>query len=233
MFGVCAMRDFSGYFARVGKAVKQIGESLRMHEAMLDRGFQHFQHLRMPFAGVFESGFDCGVKLIAQAGVVAVHFPASRPVERAIGGEAAADRIDAKRKKLIERRIKGAQPERAASEKIPVESLDMAEIENEAVPLRNRPVVKRFLADQRKNFVGAGTRAHQTGLKIVANANSGRSSHELSPSLDASFARRFRRKTNAGRLCYGTMFTLRVEGVNRNECERRKPQRGYHCVSRR
>src|ERR1700756_5708549 len=106
MFGMRAMWDFSRQFAGVGKAVEQVCESLGVHEAMLDSGLQHFEQLRMAFAGMFQRPFNRAVELIAQAGFVAVHFPAGGPVEWAVRGEAAADGINSKCKKLIERWIK-------------------------------------------------------------------------------------------------------------------------------
>lgn len=117
---------------------------------------------------------------------------------------------------MIEWRVERAKAEGTATEEVPVKRFDMAEIENEAVPLGDWPVVKGLFANEREDFVGAGAGTHQSGLQIVADADSGRSSHGLFLSLDAPSAGRIRGKSkDAGRLDYVTMVTLCWRSVNR------------------
>jgi len=62
---------------------------------MFNRGFEHFQKLRMSLTGVLECDVDSGVQFFAKALIVEIDFAARGPVERAVGWQAAADRIDA------------------------------------------------------------------------------------------------------------------------------------------
>src|SRR5215813_3244107 len=141
----------------------------------------------MPFARMVQRGFDCGIEFIADARIVAVNFAASRPVQRAIRGQTAADRVDAECKKLIEGGIERSKPESTAAQKIPIEGVYVAEVENETMPFGDGTIVKSLFADQRKDFAGTRARAQQSGLQVVANADCGRSSHGLSPSFGCGF----------------------------------------------
>src|SRR5262249_2749986 len=106
---------FSGSLAFVGKAMKQVSESFRVHEAVLDRGFEHFEQLRMSFARMVQRRFDCGIELIADACVVTLHVATRRPVEWTVGGKTSADRIDAECEELIEGRIERTESKRTAT----------------------------------------------------------------------------------------------------------------------
>jgi hypothetical protein len=53
-----------------------------------------------------------------------------------------ADRIDAKSEEAIELRIEYLSLQNTRPEKIPVESLEVTEIKDDPVPLRNRSLIK-------------------------------------------------------------------------------------------
>src|SRR5215468_8787691 len=110
----------------------------------------------MTLAGMVQCGFDCGIEFIANARIVAVNFAASWPVQRAIRWQTAADGIDAECKKLIEGGIERSKPKSTTAQKIPIESVHMAEIKNQAVAFGDGTIVKSLLADQREDFIGPG-----------------------------------------------------------------------------
>lgn len=185
-------------FVFVRQAMEQISESLRMHEAVFDGGLDHFQELGVPLAGVLQSQFNGGVDFFAEAGIVAIHFAPLGPIEGPIRGQAAANGIDSESEQLIEGRIERAKTKSAASEEVPIKSFDVAEIEDQTVAFGNRAFIKSFLVEERENLIGARTRVQQARLKVVTDADSGRSSHGMSPWFDAASTRRIRRKKDAG-----------------------------------
>jgi len=180
---VCTKRHRLYDFAVVRKAMEQVGERFRVHEAVLDCGFEHFQKLWVALAGMFERGVDGRIHFFAKAGVVMVDFAARGPVERAIIREASTDWVNAEGEEVIERRIEGAQTEGSTAEEVPVERLDVAQIKNEAMAFGYGAVVDGVFTDERKNFVGTSARMDEPGLKIIADANCGGRCHWFSPSV--------------------------------------------------
>src|SRR4029077_10066548 len=91
---------------------------------------------------------------------------------------------DSKREKLIKGRMKRLQPERALRQQVPVESFHVSNIKNNAVPLGNRPIVKRIFPHDAKHLVGARARVYQSGVKAMPDADStGCGSHSFSPPI--------------------------------------------------
>ena len=108
---------------------------------MLYGHFQHFRQLRMPVQWASQRARNSLIQLVLQSFGIEIHFVALRPIRRLVCRQAAADRIDAKRKKLIEERMKRLQAKGALPEQIPIESFDVSDIKNDAMPLGDRPVI--------------------------------------------------------------------------------------------
>ena len=51
--------------------------------------------------------------------------------------------------------MSGTQSKRALRQQIPIKSLNMTHVENDAVPLGDRPVIDRFFANYTKYIVGS------------------------------------------------------------------------------
>ena len=63
------------------------------------------------------------------------------------------------------------QPKRALRQKVPIECFDVSQIENDSVPLWNRPVVNGLIAHDAKEFIGLSAGVQQAGVKVVTNAD--------------------------------------------------------------
>ncbi len=138
--------------------------------------------------------FDRVIQLIAQTPVVALDFFVPRPIRRRIRRQSPIHRVNAKRKQVIECPLKRLQPERALREQIPVKSLHMPNVENNAVSLGNGPVVEGLFANCAEYLVRARAGVKQPGVKVVPDADScSKSSHcVLLLPLDATSTRRIR-----------------------------------------
>jgi len=67
--------------------------------------------------------------------------------------------------------MKTRQAKGAFAQKIPIEGLDVAQIKNNAMALRDRPLVERFLAENCKQFIRGGSRLDEAKMMIVASAD--------------------------------------------------------------
>src|SRR5215475_4814311 len=126
MFSASLNLIFSGNFAVVRKTVKQISESFCVHQAVFDCSFEHFKQLRMALAGMVQSSFHRGIEFVAEARIITLDLPARGPVEGAVCWQTSTYWIDAKCKKLVKCRVKGAEPKGTAAQEIPIEGVHMA-----------------------------------------------------------------------------------------------------------
>ena len=186
-------------------AMQHVGERFGMHQTMFDGYMEHGEQMWMAFPGALESALDRGIQCIAQASVVALDFEAGGPIGRCVFGQAAADGIDSKGKELIESRVEGAQAKRAMRQQIPVERLEVPDVENDAVPFRNGAVVQSLFANQSKKVIGLGAGVKQTGVQVVADADGGGES--CSHGVDPFFRCHFREK-DAPKIGVGRRTTL-------------------------
>src|ERR1039458_6101646 len=92
--------------------------------------------------------------MIPDALVVSVDFSKARPVGGLVRRKAAAYRINAKGEQAIKLFVTGSETQRLACDQVPVESLKVAKVEDNSVPFRNGPVVKRVLPHEPKQIVG-------------------------------------------------------------------------------
>src|SRR5215831_15995945 len=109
----------------------------------------------MAFFVAFEGVFDGVIEFFSQALVVTLDFLSRGPVFGRVGWQAAADGVNSKSKKLIERTMKGVQTESALRKEVPVKSFNVAQIKYDAVALGDGPIVKRLFANQLEELVGA------------------------------------------------------------------------------
>jgi hypothetical protein len=125
-----------------------------MHQPVLDGYFQHSDQLRMPFFRPFQSMLDRVIQFLAQTPVIALDFASRRPIRWSIRRQSTIYRINPKRKKMIECSLEGTQTKRAVRQQIPIKSLDMPDVKDNAMPLRDGPVVNSLFANHAKYLVG-------------------------------------------------------------------------------
>jgi len=101
------------------------------------------------------------VKFLADAEVIGVDFRKARPVGGLVRWEAAAHRIDAEGKEAIEFLVSGPEAQRLVGDQIPVEGLEVADVEDNSVPFRNGPVVPRVRAHDSKQVISHRPRFRQ------------------------------------------------------------------------
>src|ERR1019366_9446492 len=99
-----------------------------------------------------------GIQRAAHARIVIAHFTFGGPVRGPIRWQIARLGIYAEREQLVEAGMKRGHIESAA-EQVPIERLQMAEIEDEAMPLRDGTLVQRGRIDQIEKAVGLLTRS--------------------------------------------------------------------------
>ena len=108
------------------------------------------------------------VKFLADAKVIGVDLRKARPVGGLVRRQPAAHRIDAEGKEAIEFLVSRSEAQRLARNQIPVEGLEVANVEDNSVPFRNGPVIQRFRAHDAKQVIGHRPRFRQAGQKLVA-----------------------------------------------------------------
>ncbi len=101
-----------------------------------------------------ERACQCRIERRAHALAVAADRRGGGPVRGRVGREPAPHGIDAEGEQAVEFRREGLQPGKPRAEQVPVEGLEVAEVEDEAVPLGNRPLVERIGPDQSEQPVG-------------------------------------------------------------------------------
>ena len=150
-----------------GQLVQHVRQGFRVHEAMLNR------HVQDNFVRIFPKArrrlrplTEDLVKLLADTMVIGLDLRETRPVGGLIRREATAHWINAKCKKTIEFPVSRFKAQRLAGNKIPVECLEVTEVEDDSVPLSNRPVIHRLRADDSKQIIGHRPRFSQAGHQL-------------------------------------------------------------------
>src|SRR5215831_13225452 len=78
----------------------------------------------------------------------------ARPVGGYVTGKISVDRIDTEREQMIELGMSGFETKRTSADHVPVESVEMSKIKDDAVPGFDRPVIHRLRIDQLEHVVG-------------------------------------------------------------------------------
>jgi hypothetical protein len=80
--------------------------------------------------------------------------------------------------------MKTPQAKRPITEQIPVECLDVTQIKDYPVALRDRTFVIRVVAKNLKEFIGGSSSTNESDVMVVAGADcGGESSHGSFPSI--------------------------------------------------
>jgi hypothetical protein len=143
-----------------------------MHQPVLDGHFEHGCQLRMSIGGAAQSMTNNLVQLALQSVIVAIDFVTIGPIRWLIGWQASANRVNAKRKKLIERRMKRLQPKSPLPQQVPIESFHVPDVKNNPMALGDRPIVNRIFANDSKNFVCASSSVYEASVKVMPDADS-------------------------------------------------------------
>ncbi len=88
------------------------------------------------------------VQLATRALDIVEHGVEPWPVGRQVGGRLARRGINARLEQPVERRIEGGQVEHVATKLVPVERVEMPDVEDQPVPIGDRPLVEGLDFDQ-------------------------------------------------------------------------------------
>src|SRR5580704_5115786 len=140
--------------------MQHVGQRFRVHETVLN-GHVEQSDQRKSIAG-WNAGIAKRIRqLLVQNGSHFSHIVSNggdrRPVRRLISGQSASNRVDAKSEQPVILGIKALESKNALVKKIPIESLQMADIEDDPVTFRNGAFVEKFGLDQSEQVVGALT----------------------------------------------------------------------------
>src|ERR1039457_3614104 len=146
--------------------MQYVGEGFGVHQAMLDG------HVHQFLGGVPGSKREGGIQRAAHARIVIAHFTFGGPVRGPIRWQIAGAGIYAEREQLVEAGMKCGHIESGA-EQVPIERLQMAEIEDEAMPLRDGTLVQRGRIDQIEKAVGLLTRSIESLAQFRVRCHTG------------------------------------------------------------
>jgi len=81
------------------------------------------------------------IDFIAHALHIAPDLRQRRPVGRLVARQSAVDRVDPKGEKMIEVGVKTRRIKKSSPKQVPIESLEMTDVEDDPVPLADRAVI--------------------------------------------------------------------------------------------
>src|SRR6185312_11240780 len=143
-----------------------------MHVPMLDH---HLQHKRIE---ILQMIVDPGSFRLSILRDFSDRWPVGRRIHRGISGR----RIDSALKQRIERLVESRGTQTSARQNIPVEGLEMAEIEDQPVALRDRTRVERLGRNQAKQTVSLLARRRQFTTQGFDRVGDYRTRHGFSKS---------------------------------------------------
>ena len=106
------------------------------------------------------------IEAFAHVPDVGTHFVDARPVGRTVLRGLAGRGIDARFEQSIEDRMERRRVERAARDLVPVEGVEMAEVEDQAMAIGDRPFVKRRFGYESEQRVGVVARLLQFAAQV-------------------------------------------------------------------
>src|ERR1700746_3628858 len=109
-----------------------------MHQPVFDR------HLEQQACGLVRRSCQSCVQSLANLHHVVANIYDGRPISRLVGWQASSHRVDAKWEQAVKFRIEGFHTENSLAHKVPIECLQVPDIENNSVSFWNRPIVKRL-----------------------------------------------------------------------------------------
>ena len=128
--------------------MQHVSKSLRMHEPMLDCD---------PEDLVMRGVVQASIHGLAHVVVVLQYLSYRRPVARFVVRKVSGSGINTKRKQSIEFFLTRIHAECTGTYQIPVKRLQMPEVEDDAVALRNRTIVESLRLNQLKQIVCNGS----------------------------------------------------------------------------
>src|SRR5207244_62209 len=102
----------------------------------------------------------------------------------------------AEREQLVELLVERREVRGLAGDQVPVEGLDMPEIEHQPVTLRDRALVERFGTQQREQTIGLGPGLIQAAGEGVAFIGEGQRVCHIEPPMQVRSWMRARRRTS-------------------------------------
>src|SRR6202041_1688003 len=102
-----------------------------------------------------------------------VHTIKRRQIGGNIGGQPAADRIDAEGKEPVQLGLHTLQTEDTIPEQIPIERFEVSDIKDNAVALWDRPLVEEIIADHMKERVALAASMEETVREFAAGLGDG------------------------------------------------------------
>jgi hypothetical protein len=112
--------------------VQDICERFGVHQPVLDG------HVQQLIGHVFQQL----VEFLADPAVVPLHLCQPRPISWLVGWQFPRRRIDAEGKKPVKSRVKRGHVQRVARDQVPIEGFHVAHIKEDAMALRDGPLVK-------------------------------------------------------------------------------------------
>src|SRR5262249_48962362 len=121
-------------------------QRLRVHQPMLNRHLQQLRRWKLTAATrpVTQASFDSPIDRSSRMRYIVPHLRKTRPVLRLIARKTSIHRINPECKQPIEFGFLYWRRKKPLAQKVPVERLEMADIEDDAVPLRNRPLIQKL-----------------------------------------------------------------------------------------
>src|SRR5580704_2252557 len=143
--------------------MQHVRKRLDVHQTMFNGNIQQSAERKTLITGRQKIRFLCElvIECRTNAGTVFMDDIRRRPVTGNVIGQTAADWIDAKSEEAIEVGIKTFEPESAAVKQVPVEGFQMPQIKNDAMTLRDGPVIKGIDTYQAKKRIALPARRFQ------------------------------------------------------------------------
>jgi hypothetical protein len=142
--------------------VQQVSQSFGMHEPVLSRRVNDL------WRGIFENAVNASASPVA----VLPDFTDGRPVGRFVAGEAGAGRrVDTGFEEPVEAGLKPRFRKTPDRNVIPIERFQVTEVENEPVPLRDRPLVQGLFTDHIEKLIGSPARITEVTSQVVDGHN--------------------------------------------------------------
>ena len=160
--------------------MQQVAQRLRVHPAVLDR---REQSVRRQLIQHF-------VNRVARALDIAQHRVQVGPVGRTVLRALSRQRIDAGLEQPVERRMKRRHVEHATRELVPVEGIEVPDVEDQSMPFSDRPLVQRSRRDQAEQRIGVCPRGLQIDTEAMSSASNFKRIHRRTLPSDRSEANR-------------------------------------------
>src|ERR1700733_535824 len=138
--------------------MQHIRQSFRMHQTVFDRDVQQSLWRLIPAPVAELPIHKRRIKRRPNAIQVALDLRLSRPVRRLIGWQTAVDRVDAECEKMVKLGIARFGGRKTGMKEVPIERLQVAEIENDPVSLRDGALIQRVRSDKLEEFIRLPTR---------------------------------------------------------------------------